>query len=203
MLLAVEAVRVKSGAGWRCLCDCGKETAVATSWLTSGNTKSCGCGKSKGIISLNEGRKITGHPCTTHGYSSDPLHVIWRMLINRCLNPKSDKWKDYGGRGISVDSSWFNFEVFKADMGIRPKNYTVERLDNSLGYSKSNCVWASKADQALNTRSNVLLTFNNKTQTMVEWARELKLNYSTVKNRYRLGKSVDKILKATTAKRLY
>ena len=32
---------------WRCRCDCGTETKVATNDLTSGHTKSCGCLKRK------------------------------------------------------------------------------------------------------------------------------------------------------------
>lgn len=40
-----EKVGKTNGGQWRykCTCDCGKETVVATGWLRSGHSKSCGC----------------------------------------------------------------------------------------------------------------------------------------------------------------
>ena len=47
--LSVIEVADKTHAGtiWLCRCDCGNETKVATSDLTRGHTKSCGCLKRK------------------------------------------------------------------------------------------------------------------------------------------------------------
>src|SRR5699024_1918615 len=44
MLTAIKKVgKSKNRNNWLCKCDCGNETIVLTSNLTSGTTKSCGC----------------------------------------------------------------------------------------------------------------------------------------------------------------
>lgn len=81
----------------------------------------------------------------TAAYSS------WQMMKNRCLNPRAEDWAYYGGRGITIDPRWHKFEPFLADMGPRPTPWhTLERVDNSLGYSKGNCIWATRQAQARN-----------------------------------------------------
>jgi hypothetical protein len=106
-----------------------------------------------------------------------PLRNMWRGMWSRCTNPRSEYYADYGGRGIGVDPAWKDFDRFCSDMGERPPGLTIERKNNDLGYSKENCVWASRRDQARNRRSSRLVTFNGKTQTMIAWAEELGITY--------------------------
>ncbi len=85
-----------------------------------------------------------------------PLYVAWFNMKQRCLNPRHPQYKDYGGRGITVCEQWLTFENFAADMGPKPPSLTLDRADNSLGYSRSNCRWASRREQRINSRERPL-----------------------------------------------
>lgn len=142
-------------ATWHCVCDCGAACVVSSSDLRRGHTKSCGCAQIEAVIT-------TGKRNRTHGKASGgkvvPEYPLWRGMKSRCYNKKSPQFKNYGARGITVCDEWRNsFAAFYRDMGPRPAPHlTVERKNNNRGYSKSNCVWATKSEQMRNTRFNVL-----------------------------------------------
>ena len=73
-------------------------------------------------------------------------------MKTRCNNPKHKGYENYGGRGITYDPAWEKFSNFLADMGSKPDGLTIERVDNELDYTKSNCRWATRADQNRNKR---------------------------------------------------
>ncbi len=81
-----------------------------------------------------------------------PTYRVWAAMIQRCHNPKSSSYKWYGARGITVCEHWRAYENFYADMGDRPAGLSIERLNNDLGYSLSNCKWATIQEQASNQR---------------------------------------------------
>jgi len=87
-----------------------------------------------------------------HGMRDTKIWCSWRCMKTRCLNPNNFKYKDYGGRGIEVCEKWLNFQGFFEDMGVRPEGMTLERKNNSLGYYKENCKWATPKEQASNRR---------------------------------------------------
>jgi hypothetical protein len=100
-----------------------------------------------------------------------PEYRAWQQVKNRCLNPQGQDWVYYGGRGVSLDPRWYEFENFLADMGRRPHpSLTLERIDGNGDYCKSNCVWASRTAQARN-RAYVKLT--------VAKAAEIRKHYKT------------------------
>lgn len=125
-----------------CVCECGKRRSVLLRSLVSGNTKSCGC-----LLAKN-----TGDRTRRHGMYRTKEYSAWAAMLARCTNPNHPNYKHYGGRGITVDESWSVFDNFIRDMGRRPKGASIERVDNNMGYSKTNCVWADRFTQARNKR---------------------------------------------------
>lgn len=94
------------------------------------------------------GEPVAGMPARSH-----PLYATWHNMLRRCYLESGKEFCNYGGRGISVDERWWHFANFVVDMGAKPSRlHTLERVNNDAGYSKSNCIWASRAEQCLNRR---------------------------------------------------
>ena len=117
-----------------------------------------------------------------------PLYSTWKSMINRCHNPNSSSYKNYGGRGISVCERWRNsFWDFVDDMGERPEGYTLDREDNQQNYDRGNCRWATRSQQASNTRNNVWIDYQGKLVTEAELSRVTGTPRSTIQTRRRKG----------------
>jgi len=78
-------------------------------------------------------------------------------MIQRCENPKHPQFKDWGGRGISICERWYDFANFIADMGEKPKDLSLDRIDNDGNYQPDNCRWATRLEQVRNRRKKELL----------------------------------------------
>lgn len=172
-----------------CLCSgCGNYACVHIKHLRSAATKGRnGCNR-----------------CRTSKKSLRRLkeYGVWDGMISRCHRSSSKKYEYYGGRGIAVCRRWrrgeqgmSGFECFYKDMGPRPGGaFTLERKDNSKGYSPSNCIWADRATNARNTRRNVSVTYKGKTQCLMDWSHELGIHPATLGRRHRLGWPVEQLL---------
>jgi hypothetical protein len=127
----------------------------------------------------------------------------------RCENSQV---KSHGARGIRYDPKWVDFENFLRDMGERPADTSLDRINVFGGYFKSNCRWASDVVQANNKRKSETLYYDfegyGPEGTPAEWARTLRLltkNYGwTVKQLKSVLKTVtlDQLICALSPQRL-
>lgn len=142
---------------------------------------------------VNFTERIIGHNVTSH-----ELYFPFKYIFDRCNNPKNPKYKHYGGRGITVCERWSErdgFLNFLEDMGDKPDNsYSLDRIDNNKGYSPENCRWATHKEQSNNRRDTIKIEFNNKTQSLQEWADELDVSRTTIFNRLKKGWSFEEAI---------
>ena len=126
----------------------------------------------------------------------------YHSMKQRCYNEKCKDYYLYGGRGIKVCDRWLeSFENFLEDMGNRPNNTSLDRINPEKDYSPENCRWADTKTQSLNKRNSKYVTFNNETRLLIEFCEELNLHYNTVIERLRRHKwSIEKTLSTKTNK---
>ena len=145
------------------------------------------CSKSCG------GYKHGGFKNKTTEYSS------WNAMKNRCNNPNHKSYARYGGRGITYDPTWNDFERFLKDMGPKANSkLELERIDNNKNYCKENCRWATHKEQTRNRggkRATRLYTFNEKTMCIADWAREVGIAPQSMQKRLNKNWPLEKAFK--------
>lgn len=126
-------------------CICGNEKILRAYNLFSGDSKSCGCYK------LEKAAEIK----TKHGMCGTKIYNSWRAMRERCNDSNNKVFHHYGGRGISYDSRWDEFQNFYEDMkDSYDEGLTLDRIDVNGNYCKENCRWATWSEQNLNKRNN-------------------------------------------------
>jgi len=123
------------------------------------------------------------------------IYSAWRSMWERCTNPNHKSFDRYGGRGIGVAPAWKSFEQFYADIPPKPEgSYQLDRINNNKGYGPGNVRWATPRRNCRNRTSNVLITWQGKTQCIADWADETGISYTALKQRFRNGWSADRAL---------
>lgn len=169
---------------WLFKCECKKEKTIRKDQVTGGIVKSCGCESKDTRFQI------------THGIpNEDRTYRSWRRMKNRCLNEKCADYRNYGGRGIKICDRWINsFENFFEDMGERPLRMSLDRINVNGNYEPNNCRWATNEQQCNNTRSNVFISWNGRTQTIMQWAKELNISYARVRYFNKKGQTIGDIV---------
>lgn len=123
-----------------CKCDCGGEhTTTRNALLTNKVTRCIDCSN----LAKAKSQIVNGAVTNRYTYNS------YRSMILRCSEH---------ARYINVPvcSEWLDpingFMSFMNDMGERPLDHTIDRIDNSKGYSKDNCRWATSGVQNHNKK---------------------------------------------------
>jgi hypothetical protein len=168
---------------WICKCDCGTYTTVRAPHLVNGTSCSCGC------LRIERLQEVV----TTHGHSIGRVATsefsIWTNMRSRCRNQNADGYINYGGRGITVCDRWDrSFEAFFEDMGPRPSpRHSIDRINNNGPYAPENCRWATKQEQARNSRQNHLIEIDGVTRCVAEWSEISGVLHSTITGREKAG----------------
>lgn len=169
--------RSPSARKYVCICDCGKQKAIAACSLINGPTRSCGCAH-KEIVSKH------GHSV---GHTPSPTYRSWVAMTSRCNNPYNAHYYYYGGRGVTVCPEWGSFETFLADMGERPEGTSLDRIGDALLYSKDTCRWATSKEQQENRRVTLYVEYKGEIITLMEAAELTGILPVTLRQRLNKG----------------
>ena len=165
-----EAGKSKDGEiMWLCGCECGKQKTIRGSSLRNGKTKSCGCYR----------REISA----THRMTKTDTYKTWLDMNARCHNKNNKSYNGYGGRGITVCERWNKFENFYTDMREKPKGMSIERKNNNGNYEPFNCEWATRKEQARNTRDTKWISYRGETKCLIAWAEEIGISSTALGKR--------------------
>jgi len=169
---------------WNCVCDCGGKRVVSNDHLRSGDVTDCGCAR-KHVSRWSK-----------HNMYNSRLYGIWSLMKERCCNPKRKEYPNYGGRGICVCEEWKeakNFIEWSLNNGYSDE-LTIDRIDNNGNYCPKNCRWISRKEQMQNRRNNHYISFEGKTLTLTQLAKENGLTYSQLYKRLKLGWTLEKAI---------
>lgn len=157
-------------------CDCGNTKKILAQSVMNGNTTSCGCyGK--------EARKSAN---TKHGHSGKgrtKTYNSWAAMMTRGEWGGHSTYESYGAKGINVCTRWHSFDLFLLDMGERPPGTSIDRIDNSKGYSPDNCRWATRLEQALNRTKTIKVKYNGESIPVYYLCEQLGLSKTAVRSR--------------------
>lgn len=177
-LVAIDRIkREKHNTYWLFKCDCGNEIIIPQSYVSCGDTKSCGCYR-KEMAGKNAQIK--------HNKAHTRLYQIWSGIKQRCYNKNKEAYKYYGARGIKVCKEWkddfmcfYNWAINNGYM----EELTIDRRDVNGHYEPSNCRWTTIKEQNNNMRTNHWIEYNGERLTMSQFSEKYKIPYDILKNR--------------------
>lgn len=166
-------------AVWTCVCKCGNERRAVLGAMQRGASKSCGC----------MAAALRADKQTKHGMSGTRTYKSWHQMHQRCAGKHGKSY--YLDKGIVVCERWNSFENFFADMGERPINTTLDRIDGEKNYEPGNCRWANNEMQGNNKCTNVRQMVCGEVLTVAQAARKYNKHISGVRHRLRKGWSLE------------
>ena len=171
---------------WLCKCDCGINSIHNTSDLNNGHVKSCGC-----LVKENLTNYRHGH---AKFRNESRFYRIWTRMLRRCRNVNAKDFQRYGAMGITCCKRWYKFKNFLKDMyqsfiefeKFRQKA-TIDRIDNSKGYSPKNCRWATMAEQCRNKKNNIWVIYKGNKLCLKDFAHVIGWDYLKTYRWYKKG----------------
>lgn len=193
-LMAIRFIERKNNKTfWEWGCSCGNKHIASIDNVKSGQTNSCGCLR-------KESRKLKRILNGMYYDVDSPLRHIWTQMKSRCYKTYNKSFKNYGGRGITVCDEWLgddgfnNFYIWAIVNGYKEEKllnglnkWTLDRIDNNGNYEPSNCRWATRKEQANNTRTNRYVEFDGTLISLKKYCEINNLKYSIVKGRKTKG----------------
>lgn len=177
---------------WKCLCECGNYCYISTKTLRNNTAKSCGCLR----IDLLKQRVCK------HSMTNTRLYKIWKNIKKRCYGNTPYLTKYYKDKGIVMCKEWkndflafYNWSINNGyDNNTNRGVCTLDRINYNGNYEPSNCRWISIQKQQLNKSSNRLITYNNETHCISEWAKIINVKPKTLEMRFLRGWDIEKAL---------
>lgn len=174
---------------------CGQEKDIIAQSLVGGRTKSCGCKK----------KTMVSESVYKHGGIDDRLYQVWAGIKARCNNKNHTRYKNYGGRGISMCDEWANsyatFKEWAVENGYDPTaqygKCTIDRIDNNGNYEPTNCRWTGMDIQNKNKRprQNITrITYGGLSLSIIEWSKKTGVSSGAIRERLRRGWSASDTL---------
>lgn len=170
------------------VCDCGNVGTYNIYDIYHNRTTSCGCFR----------RNMVSEKNLVHGLSKTPLYRVWNGMVDRCYNENHIGFKNYGGRGIKLCDEWrsdfSSFYNWAIQNGYN-KGLQIDRINNDLGYSPTNCRFITQLENSNNRRITKFLTFNGQTRCVSQWSEITGISPKKIRCRIgRLNWSAEKAL---------
>lgn len=143
---------------------------------------------------MNKKDNKTGRFITIHGMKKSKIYRVWSSMKERCYNKNNKRYKNYGGRCISVCDEWKkSFTDFYnwAQKNGYSDGLTIDRIDNNGNYCPKNCRWVTRKEQNRNYSKNHKITYNGETLCLSDMAVKYGVNRATVLFRIKSGKPLD------------
>ena len=147
--------------------------------------------RKNGVIYCSKACYATKHGAWSNQSKHHSEYKSWVAMKSRCNNKGCTHYERYGGRGITYEKSWNDFNKFLEDMGpkLDPK-MELDRIDNDGNYCKENCRWSTRKEQTRNRggkRATRLYTFDEKTMCIADWAKEVGISPQSMQKRLNNG----------------